>query len=229
VFVNVTAQDDHSSDDIALAGEYVLRLLSTADAAAFGRRLRQTPALRRLVSEWEHALTPLTDEIDDVAPPARVLARIEARIFEKHKSRRGFLGWGSAVAGLAVAAAVAAFILFSPVATQAPTHSAQIVAEDNALVLRANYNAEAGALEIDRITGDAPAGRVLELWLIADGAPAPVSLGVLEGAQMRLLVAENQRAALETGVLAVSEEPPGGSPTGAPTGAVLAVGPVVPL
>ena len=37
------------------------------------------------------------------------------------------------------------------------------------------------------------------------------------------------RAALEGAVLAISDEPTGGSPTGAPTGDVLALGEITPL
>jgi anti-sigma-K factor RskA len=60
------------------------------------------------------------------------------------------------------------------------------------------------------------------LWLIA-GNNAPVSLGVLPDAgAVTLMVAEALAVQLAGGTLAISDEPDGGSPTGAPTGAVLA-------
>ena len=63
--------------------------------------------------------------------------------------------------------------------------------------------------------------RVLELWAAA-GSGAPRSLGLISGAGATVV----QRASLPPGTdhLAVSLEPPGGSPTGAPTGPVLYVG-----
>jgi anti-sigma-K factor RskA len=67
----------------------------------------------------------------------------------------------------------------------------------------------------------------LQLWLIA-GNDAPVSLGVLPAQAMVALqvpAAVSARLAPDA-VLAVSDEPPGGSPTGQPTGAVLAMGPL---
>lgn len=65
------------------------------------------------------------------------------------------------------------------------------------------------------------AGRALELWAVpADGAPR--SLGLVSAREGATLV----RAGLLRGVaaFAVSLEPAGGSPTGAPTGPVLSVG-----
>ena len=64
-----------------------------------------------------------------------------------------------------------------------------------------------------------------ELWAVP-ASGAPVSLGIVNASgETERDVAEDKRALLETGVtLAVSLEPEGGSPTGAPTGPVLFVG-----
>ena len=58
----------------------------------------------------------------------------------------------------------------------------------------------------------------------AQGA-APVSLGLMPASgEVRLALNDRQRAALAAAAnVAVSDEPAGGSPTGAPTGAVLYV------
>ncbi|MEO0830743.1 MAG: anti-sigma factor, partial [Pseudomonadota bacterium] len=64
----------------------------------------------------------------------------------------------------------------------------------------------------------APEGRALEVWLI-EGDADPVSLGLIGGA---LSLGD---LTFNTGtVLAVSIEPPGGSPSGTPTGQVVALG-----
>lgn len=67
-----------------------------------------------------------------------------------------------------------------------------------------------------------------ELWAIA-GDAAPVSLGVVpENGRITLTLPDALRGSPQSGlVLALSDEPPGGSPTGAPTGDVLAVGEVL--
>ena len=62
---------------------------------------------------------------------------------------------------------------------------------------------------------------MLELWAAA-GQGAPRSLGLISADGASVV----KKAALPPGTdhLAVSLEPPGGSPTGAPTGPVLFVG-----
>ncbi len=80
-------------------------------------------------------------------------------------------------------------------------------------------------------TRDLPAARgSAELWLIgADGKPKP--LGLLDPARpaaMRLPEPLG-RGVVEKAVLAVSLEPRGGSPTGLPTGPVVAKGAILAL
>ena len=68
-------------------------------------------------------------------------------------------------------------------------------------------------------------GRVPELWLIAPGQ-APRSLGLLAIDQSHTVaVPQPLRQALASGAtLAVTLEPPGGAPQGAPTGPIIAKG-----
>ena len=73
-----------------------------------------------------------------------------------------------------------------------------------------------------------PTGRDYELWALPQGG-APVSLGVLpyqERTLRRTLTAIQQRALAGAIQVAVSIEPPGGSPTGQPTGAVVFLAPL---
>jgi anti-sigma-K factor RskA len=75
-----------------------------------------------------------------------------------------------------------------------------------------------------------PADRVAELWLIpADGKPR--SLGLLRADRPVTLALSPNLAGQATAaaVLAVSLEPPGGSPTGAPTGPVIGQGKLINL
>jgi anti-sigma-K factor RskA len=70
-------------------------------------------------------------------------------------------------------------------------------------------------------------GRVPELWLIPPGR-APRSLGLVSIDKAHTVeVPADLRAALAAGsVLAITLEPPGGSPHGAPTGPIIAKGSV---
>ncbi|HLQ20108.1 MAG TPA: anti-sigma factor, partial [Tabrizicola sp.] len=74
-----------------------------------------------------------------------------------------------------------------------------------------------GSLQVTRVSGvPAVAGQVHELWVIAPGA-APVSLGLLQDRPLTVTYPVPPAGF----VLAVSIEPEGGSPTGAPTGPVI--------
>ncbi|MFT4253415.1 MAG: anti-sigma factor, partial [Caulobacter sp.] len=70
-----------------------------------------------------------------------------------------------------------------------------------------------------------PRGRDAELWIIPEGQKA-ISLGVIPtDAPKRIPMPEGLRGAgTYTALLAVTDEPPGGSPTGVATGSVRAAG-----
>lgn len=224
----MSTQEDHS-DDAALAGEYVLHLLEDPERAAFERRLADEPALRDLVREWDAQLVRLTDGVEPVPPRHAVKAGIEKALFaEARAPRRGWIpGW--LVGGLVAAVLGFGAVILTPLLIEdtAPAFTASVAAGDGSLIVAARFVSGTNTLEISREAGGALPDRVLELWLIADGAAAPVSLGVLpEGPEARIAVPPALVQQLADGVLAISDEPVGGSPTGAPTGAVLAVGPL---
>lgn len=219
-------------EDRALAGEYALGLLTPEEAERFALRLADEPDLRSLVRQWTEDFAQLAEDITPERPPARVQANIEARLFSGPS--RGplgvfrLLGLPLMTASLLIVALFTVSDLRVPgvLPPANPVYHADLVAEDGGLIVAAGYDATSAEMYVERRQGAAPAGRALELWLI-EGDNPPVSLGVLpEDARTRLPVPEALRNRLEGGVLAVSDEPPGGSPTGAPTGDVLAVGPL---
>lgn len=221
-------------EDAALCAEYALGLLSPEELRAFESRMNVDPAFRALAILWTEDLSALADAIPPETPPARVESALRARLFPEEKQsflrRIGLIPAlvGGLVAALLVLWASTSGILLPDPAT-GPRYAATIAAEDGSLVVEAVLLPEAGTVSITRVAGAAPAGRVLELWLIAPES-APVSLGVLPPDQTAdLTLAAAEAAAVPGATLALSEEPPGGSPTGQPTGAVLALGPVTEL
>lgn len=225
----MTPPEDHS-EDAARAGEYALHLLDAEARRAFEERLEREPHLRQLLREWEEHLALLADEVKPVAPPPLLKSCIEERLFPAGSgSRRGLWGW-FAGAGLVAAVAVAAVVILPRVTTPPtvePSFVAEMAAEDRSLVVVAQFVPETATLQIQRHTGAAAPGRALELWLIAEGAPGPVSLGVLPAEPAASLQVSAELAAQIAGsTFAISDEPAGGSPTGLPTGAVLAAGAV---
>jgi anti-sigma-K factor RskA len=103
---------------------------------------------------------------------------------------------------------------------------ATIAAAGGPIAWQIESDAEHHRLRVIASTGvTARPGRSFELWALPDNGGAPVSLGLLpESGRLEHALSERQRQALgASSKVAVSLEPPGGSPTGAPTGPVLFV------
>jgi anti-sigma-K factor RskA len=152
-----------------------------------------------------------------------VKSAIDARLFPDQRRERW--SWTRFLGGAVTATALVLALLFwsGPPGT-APALTAEIAAEDRSLVYAVRFEPAQDRLEVTRTDGAPAEGRVHELWLIAEGAPGPVSLGVLPADGRAILeLPEALAATVAGGTLAVSDEPPGGSPTGQPTGAVLAL------
>jgi len=222
-------------DDSVLAAEYVLGLLDGPEAQLAQIRMAEDARFVDLVRAWEAELAGIAQEVAPVDPPPRVLAELRRDIFG-HQDRRWWqkIGLIPSIVGAAAAAVLVLiaveFGVLDTGAPPVPDYQAELAAEGSDLVVAAAYLDESGELLVDRRAGGARPGRALELWLIPEGA-APISLGVLPGGrQAALSVPVEVRPRLGEGAaLAISDEPPGGSPTGAPTGDVLAVGPITAL
>jgi len=207
-------------EDDALAAEYVLGVLALPDRVAVETRMKNDTAFAARVSAWEQRLAGLNDDYEE-APAPDLLPKIEARLFPTQtKPKRPLLGW-LAGALTAAAVAVAAVVLLLP-APPAPV-IATLGEADASLRFEARF--DGAAITVTRVTGTAaPEGQVQEVWIIAPDA-APVSLGLLEAESLTVPYPE----APVGWTLAVSLEPAGGSPTGAPTGPVLAAGTITDL
>jgi anti-sigma-K factor RskA len=98
-------------------------------------------------------------------------------------------------------------------------------AADGGVRFLAVYDPASKTARISSLSGNPAEGRDFELWLVA-GEDAPISLGILpRGGAVSVQVPELMQGRLMSGAtLAVSEEPSGGSPTGTPTGPVVATG-----
>ncbi|MBI1418554.1 MAG: hypothetical protein GC146_15165 [Limimaricola sp.] len=222
----------------ALAAEYALGLLTPPEARAFEDLLAVDPSFREAYARWTEDFASLAETVPEVAPPRDLQARIEADLFPAAAPARQ--GWlqrlgllPAMAAGLAAAVAVLVVLNLNILGPQAPSfvpgYRAEVAAADRSLIVAAAFDPASGALRIDRQAGAAPSGRVLQLWVIAGDQP-PQSLGVLpDTAKTDITVPQALQAAVKDGTLAISEEPPGGSPTGLPTGAVLATGKVTAL
>ncbi|TDT74755.1 anti-sigma-K factor RskA [Litoreibacter halocynthiae] len=236
----MTSDPETPEEDRALAAEYALRLLSKDEEAAFEARMLDDRHLEELVAETVNQFAPLADEIAEETPSRAVKAALLADLFGEAPAATSLwerVGlWRAASFAATAAAAVMAVMLITqsapgpapqlPAAERGALFVSEIAAGDDSLRVLAVYDADTGSVQVNRTAGSAAPDRALELWAIAGDNP-PVSLGVLPvGQKGQLVLPENLRGDVSSLVLAISDEPLGGSPTGAPTGAVLAVGQV---
>lgn len=213
-----------------LAAEYALRLLSQAELEAFEARMTHDPGLRDALARWTEEFGALAADFRDEPPPANLWRGVEARLFPEE--RQGWLRSLGVIPSL-VAGLVAALLLLAvgqgwfqsvPPGLPAEGMPVRIAAADGSLVVDAMWDDEADHLMLMVMAGAPPAGREMELWLIA-GDGAPVSLGMVHMDGMTVIEPTAALAALMPGAtLAISDEPSGGSPTGQPTGTVMATG-----
>ncbi len=234
----MTMEEKKDRDDKLLAAEYALGVLPHAERQAFSARLDHEAELRSEVEFWYEHYEPLSEAIDPATPPARLFRQIELQLFgEATKAQTtasnstglwSSLGFwrGLAFASL-VGMIVMATLVFVPLRvpkSPVPTYIAELSGDADLVQLVALYEEGTGRLRVNRTKGEAPSDRDFELWLV-EGGNDPVSLGVLPREPKGVLqIPEALRAKIPGSVLAISDEPAGGSPTGAATGPVLAVG-----
>ena len=230
---------DYSHPHLAdrLAAEYVTGTMRGPARRRFETLLSAHPALRNAVRDWQDRLMPLTLSVTPQAPSAEVWKRIEAQIGGSAEPTvaASQTPWWSGLAfwrGLSGFATAAALGLLVMVNTPGPTQAPMVVVLSSTAV-----NAGGSAVPasfVASISGDGravvtkpllnvslQADRALELWAVP-GAGAPKSLGLISanGAS----VVQKNKVPVGTAALAVSLEPPGGSPTSTPSGPVLFVG-----
>jgi anti-sigma-K factor RskA len=223
-------------DDDALAAEYVLGVLDRAERTRAQTRIGSDPAFARLVGMWEERLSGLDDDFAEVPPPRRVKTALDRRLFGTPQPSAlaapasiwsSLAFWrivsGAALVGLAFLAAV---ILRTPTGVEGERLIALMSAEKGDKQFVALYDPARGSLRVSQIAGGKPIGRDEELWLIQAGKPVSLGLIGVSGAKAPSVPRELTEAFSVGATLAVSDEPLGGSPTGQPTGEVVAAGPL---
>jgi anti-sigma-K factor RskA len=243
--------DDPAMDaDALLAMGFALGSLSGAEAREAAARHADDAGFRRACDEWAALLAPLSGEVAPVMPSAGLWDRIEAATAPapaavgepvrepepvvRRASIWESLGFWRGATAISAAAAIAALVVprgVAPVAVPpepaAPGQllSARLAPESGGALLTAALDTDRRAVVVVPVGEQELKGRVPQLWLIpADGTPRSLGLISLGGTQ-RVEVPETVlKLVAEGAVLAVSLEPAGGSPTGLPTGPVVATG-----
>ncbi len=225
------------SDRDFRAAEYVLGTLPADERAAVEAERLRDPITEASVRDWERRFAPLSLAVPDENPPPRLWGaivralpgpsalvlpandnRVAALTGQVRRWRMASIGAGLIAAGLA---------LFVAVGPRVPTSDGRYVAvltsggDLPALIVR--VDTRTGTAQVRPVSAQAPDGRSLELWYIgADKTPR--TLGVLGSAASRVAL---PAGAGSDGLIAVSVEPQGGSPSGQPTGQVVYTGKLI--
>lgn len=235
------------SESDRLAAEHALGLLEGEELAEARRRTLADPEFARSVADWQVRLAPMLDDVEPVEPDPAVWSRIEAAVAvsprgEVIQLRRTVRRWQIGT-GLAAAASVVLALLSLRPAPPVPAVNPGLLAassttEGKVLAAALAAGPQSGPVMLVYIPSQRrmlavgsgfakSAAHDYQLWLIPPGSK-PLPLGILSGDGVQamdlskaLVQAIDHRASV-----AVSLEPKGGSPTGLPTGPVLASGKV---
>jgi anti-sigma-K factor RskA len=220
----------------ALAAEYVLGTMPTRSRRRLERLIAGDPAWAQAIGAWADRLAPIDVAMPAEQPPVRVWRAIEARIGARLAAPPAAEGWlgslvfwrGLAVAGCAAAAALVIYIaaLSGRIAPPAPIVLAVLADQNGDPSWIATAGPQKGEVSISAVGLRAQdAIHSLELWGITGGSTRP--LGLLSQQPGASAVIRDAQLPPPGDLLAVSLEPPGGSPTGLPTGPVVSKGKVL--
>jgi len=217
-----------------MAGDYVVGLLDTRNAQRVRAAMQVDPAWREAVAAWEVRLAPLAALARPETPPGNVWDRIEARVApveapRVRQERRSYHIWRS----------VAVLAVIGMIGLGGYTVYARRSGERLLAVLANERNLPGVLIERDR-KGDltfinlpaasgrvlqAPSGRVLQIWAVAQGAQAPTNLGVLPYEPVRqLTIPARLFTPAPEMLIQITVEAEGGSTTGRPIGPTIFVG-----
>ncbi|VVE28150.1 anti-sigma factor [Pandoraea terrigena] len=239
-----------NQDDELRCAEYALGVLSAAERRELEQAADADPRIQASLHQWQARIARLAEDVAPVAPPPRVWQRIQRDLGIAPEALRAaraapaatwwdnlrlwrWVGLGASVAALALLAVNVVTLLpsRSPSTVTANAYMVSTIARQDGV---AHWTAtvdtrRASMVVVPVVKPVIAAGRTTELWLIPHNAK-PIPLGVFAADQPASMALSPQiLAQMDThAVLAVSVEPPGGSPTGQPTGPVVATGAIRP-
>jgi len=228
----MTTESDMPGTDDLLAAEYVLGLLDGDERRAAEAQLRADADFARAVRGWEIRFAPMFDGVEPVDAGAALRRRVLAATIGEDGAEDSAIGrlrarllfWrGLALAATAATVVLAALLLVpSPAPVVVPSiQAAEITTDNGAFRYLIVLDTVEKVVQVTRITGTAPEGRVLQVWGHGPDEPAS-SIGLFgTGETARMPLPEGMRDVRDLFTFGISEEPPGGSPTGRPSGRVF--------
>lgn len=234
-----------------IAAQYALGVLRGGARRRLEQMAREEPAVRAAIHRWQDRLSGVAELQAAAEPVDKVWCGIEERLGWKAAAARGQSArpirpadpaggwwkrlwstpvfWRGAAAAMALVAvlAIGIGVRLAQQGEAAPAEVVAVLNDDRAQpAMLVSWDAAARSLIVRRLDHLALNERqVLQLWALPAGGK-PRSLGVIGRApEVRLALAQLPEA---VPALAVSIEPPGGSPNAdGPSGPVVFKGPVI--
>jgi len=235
-----------SEEDEVAVGEYVLGTLPAHERARFAERLARDAALQAGVRAWQERLVPLAEIAATETPSPSVWRAIDSAIGGSGSAvgalapasnvvqlKRRLAVWRRAAFAAGALAAALAVVVALDLLSVAPApaggrYVAVVDSEGHEPALIAEVDTNTGLIRVRRLAAETPTGHSLELWHVAEGHE-PRSLGILDTELEAQTIPDLAATGPASGIIAVSVEPEGGSPSGAPTGDILYTGELIPI
>ncbi len=219
----------------ALAGEYVLGLLTRNERAEFERELPRNRALAIAVRDWEERLWP----VSTVAAPVRVSPALWAwierdlgfvRAMPRPEVEPPRTSWWQSLAfwrtGALIATAAALLVALVPamrdIVAPPVTYIAVLEAPDRSPGWIVQATAGRPVRLTPLVSDTVGAQQSLQFWTLIDKAQGPVSLGLVEPNRAKTVPHKSLPGLKEGQLFEITLEPYGGSPLKTrPSGKIL--------
>ena len=231
-----------SLDDDFAAAEFALGTLDAGERATLAARRLREPELDEAIRAWEERLAPLAEAAPAIEPPRDLLPAIEARIRGASPEAPGSAAfvaldrrvrrWRAMAIAASLVAALLAIGLGAREATRwsSPHEYVAILQKDaTSPAIEVTVNLDKQELTVRPVAAQPPPGKSYELWIIDAKLGAPHSLGVFGALPRGASLSAYDPAVVAGATYAVTVEPPGGSPTGQPSGTPVFVGKLIPV
>jgi anti-sigma-K factor RskA len=226
---------DDRSNIGGIADEYVLGLLEATEALRIEADMERDPALRAAIAASRERFLPLDDTAEAAAIGDDFWSRIETVLLTQGTSHaetpkpaandNSSGGWrATALAAVAATVILAGALSFNLMRTVEPLVVAVLVNEDGDI--KAVVEDFGNRRPAVRLLADfaIPEGKTIEVWTLPSPERGPVSLGLIDDARSMLLDGPALPTPRASQLYELTLEQAGGSPTGRPTGLILAKG-----
>lgn len=228
----------YAREDIqSIADEYVIGLLDAAEAAQVEIEVERDAALRAAIAASRERFLPLDSLAERLPTDETLWRRIEAALpvqagdpqkttaptpaNDNSTARR----WKPiALSAMAASVLLAVSLSFSLLRTQEPLVVAVLLNETGEVQAVVEDFGNQRALVRMLADFDVGTDKTIQVWTLPSKETGPVSLGLIEEARSTTLQSPSLPRPRGDQLYEITLEPAGGSPTGRPTGPILAKG-----